>query len=404
MRRPALASTVAVALAMTAAACSGSSDDPDAGSSTRRSTTTTTAVPSTSTTVAPNLAAARVTATRVADLERPTALAVRRDDPGLYLLEKEGRVRVLRDGALAPDAVLDISAEVGSNGNEEGLLGLAFSPAGTELYLYFTDRDGAIRVVEYTVGDAGVEPASRRDLLTVTHPQSNHNGGQLAFGPDGLLYVGTGDGGSAGDAGPGHVAGGNAQSTGTMLGKLLRIDPRPSADAPYTIPPGNPYVAGGGEPEIFAIGLRNPWRFSFDRETGDLWIGDVGQGSWEEIDMVPAGSGAGANFGWNRLEGTHEFAGDPPEGTVAPVFEYSHDGGNCAVTGGYVYRGAAIPDLRGAYVFADYCVGQLRAYGGPGIERFLDVEVPHVASFGEDAAGELYVLSDDGALYRLDPA
>jgi glucose/arabinose dehydrogenase len=300
--------------------------------------------------------------------------------------------------------VLDISGEVGSNGNEEGLLGLAFSPSGTELYLYFTDRDGAIRVVEYAVREGTVDGGSRRDVLTVAHPQSNHNGGQLAFGPDGLLYIGTGDGGNAGDVGPGHVEGGNAQSTGTLLGKILRIAPLAAGGAPYTIPPGNPFAAGGGEPEIFALGLRNPWRFSFDRETGDLWIGDVGQNVWEEIDMLPAGTGAGANFGWNRLEGTHEFGGDPPEGAVSPVLEYSHDGGNCSVTGGYVYRGAAIPDLRGAYVFADYCAGELRAYGGPGVERFLDVHVPDVSSFGEDASGELYVLSDAGGLYRLDPA
>jgi glucose/arabinose dehydrogenase len=306
--------------------------------------------------------------------------------------------------------VLDISGEVGSNGNEEGLLGLAFSPSGTELYLYFTDRDGAIRVVEYAVREGTVDGGSRRDVLTVAHPQSNHNGGQLAFGPDGLLYIGTGDGGNAGDVGPGHVEGGNAQSTGTLLGKILRIAPLAAGGAPYTIPPGNPFAAGGGEPEIFALGLRNPWRFSFDRETGDLWIGDVGQNAWEEIDFEPAGSAGGTNFGWNLFEGNAEFSGDP-EGVVTepPVYVYPlEDRQTCAVTGGYVYRGAAIPSLVGAYVFADFCGGRiqfLRVENGRAVEHgFLGPVVPNLASFGEDADGELYVLSLSGQVYRLAPA
>jgi glucose/arabinose dehydrogenase len=397
---------VAVAVVLVAA-CSGGDDD-RAGSSNSSSSTSSTS--STTGTPAPigDLDAVDIRLTQLAELEAPTALATRPGDPTLYVTEKPGRVRTVSGGALDPTPVLDIDEEVGDDGNEQGLLGMAFSPDGSRLYLDFTDNSGDTKVVEYTVADGAIDAGSARELLTIEQPQPNHNGGSLAFGPDGLLYIGSGDGGGAGDSGPGHADGGNGQSTDTLLGKLLRIDPTPSDDAPYTIPADNPFADGGGRPEIFAIGLRNPWRFSFDRSTGDLWIGDVGQDEWEEIDFVPAGGGAGDNFGWNRLEGSHGFSGDAPEPTTPPIYEYSHSGtGGCSVTGGYVYRGSAIPALTGAYLFADYCTGRLQGLtqsgGAATAERFLDVNAPSVAAFGEDGSGELYVLSESDGLFMIKP-
>jgi glucose/arabinose dehydrogenase len=315
--------------------------------------------------------------------------------------EKVGRVVALRGPRAEPHVVLDLSDEV-SLGSEQGLLGLAFSPDGRFLYVDLTDAEGDTRVVEFAFGQGRADPASRRDLLVVDQPYSNHNGGGLAFGPDGYLYVAVGDGGSAGDPA------GNGQSLSTLLGKLLRIDPRPPGGRSYGIPPDNPFVdREGARPEIWAFGLRNPWRFSFDRGTGDLWIGDVGQGGWEEIDVESAGSGGGTNFGWNRFEGAHAFQGGPSAGIVAPVFEYPHDGRVCAVIGGYVYRGGEIPDLVGAYVFGDLCRGRieaLRVEDGRAVRhRALGPEVPGLASFGEDASGELYVLSLSGPVFRLVP-
>ena len=348
------------------------------------------------------LAQARVDLERVAVLEQPLALAVRSDDPALYFAEKVGRVVALRDGRAEPDVVLDLTAEV-SLGGEQGLLGLAFSPNGRFLYVNYTDMQGDTHVTEFRVKGGGVEPGSRRDVLFVDQPFSNHNGGNLVFGPDGYLYVGLGDGGSGGDPA------GNAQSISTLLGKMLRISPRPSGGKPYAIPGDNPFVGReGARPEIWAYGLRNPWRYSFDRATGELWIGDVGQNAREEIDLEPAGSRGGLNFGWDRLEGTLPFEGEAPSNGVPPVFEYPLEGGGCAVTGGYVYRGEDIPDLVGAYVFADFCLGRLEAFrlrsGLARQHRELGPVVSNVASFGEDAAGELYVLSLSGPVYRLVPA
>ena len=232
-------------------------------------------------------------------------------------------------------------------------------------------------------------------------PYSNHNGGNLVFGPDGYLYIGLGDGGSGGDP---H---GNAQSLGTLLGKMLRIDPRPSGDSPYGIPPDNPFVdTQGARAEIWAYGLRNPWRYSFDRSTGDLWIGDVGQSAWEEVDRQPASSDGGENYGWNVREGSHPYADGSAPDAVDPVYDYPHSDGGCVVTGGYVYRGAAIPDLVGAYVFADFCLGTLevlRHDGDTAVVTDLGPTVQAVSSFGEDAAGELYVLSLAGGVYRVVP-
>jgi glucose/arabinose dehydrogenase len=403
-----------VAAVLVAAGCSdrGDSKDSKAASTTRSSTTTTTGA-TTTTTAAADLAAVNVKLTQLAELERPVAMAVRKGDPTLYVLEKPGRVRAIRDGQLVDRPVLDLTSRVDSSGNEQGLLGIAFSPDGTKVYLHYSSRpNGDTQVDEYAVAaDGSVDPGSRRAVLSQAQPEANHNGGQLAFGPDGYLYLGLGDGGAAGDQGPGHAAGGNGQSLGTLLGKILRIDPTPSAGKAYTVPPDNPFVStAGARPEIWAYGLRNPWRFSFDTATGDLWIGDVGQNAYEEIDVAPraSGGGKGVNYGWNVREALHGYRDGNAPGAVDPVYELSHDSGNCSITGGYVYRGTKIPALRGGYLFADYCGGQLRAItvenGKVAQERVLPARAQTITSFGQDAAGELYVLSDGGGVYRVDPA
>ena len=407
-RSRALALVLALALGFLTAVCgpnprSGStpgprSDTPTApGSPSATSPGAATGSPGAAT---PRLAEVRIRLERVAVLEQPVAMAVRAGDPALYVAEKPGRVVALASGE-APRVVLDLSGRV-STGSEQGLLGLAFSPDGRFLYVDLTDPAGDTRVLEFRVGARGIDKASEREVLRVEQPYANHNGGQLAFGPDGSLYIGLGDGGSAGDPE------GRAQSLDTLLGKILRISPRPTDGEPYGIPPDNPFVdEPGARPEIWALGLRNPWRFSFDRETGELWIGDVGQGAWEEIDALPAGRG-GANLGWDLFEGSHPFEGSV-EGahTIPPVYEYPHDGAVCAVTGGFVYRGGAIPALRGAYVFGDFCTGALEALarrpGRTPVNRELGPVVPNLASFGEDAEGELYALSLAGPVYRLVP-
>lgn len=404
---------VVVATALIVAGCSSrnGSNDPKS-SSTSRATSSSTSGSTTSTTTAADLAAVNVKLTQVAELERPTASATRTGDATLSVTEKAGRVRAIRDGRLVEAPILDISSMVNSGGNEQGLLGLAYSPDGNKLYVHYSNPNGDTRVDEYAVAtDGSIDRATRREVLALDQPQANHNGGQLAFGPDGFLYIGLGDGGGAGDQGDGHASGGNGQSLGTLLGKILRIDPAPSGGRPYTIPADNPFVnTAGARPEIWAYGLRNPWRFSFDKKTGDLWIGDVGQNMWEEVDLATraSGGGRGTNLGWNVWEGTHAFRDGDAPGAVPPVFDYSHDGGNCSVTGGFVYRGTRIPALRGGYLFADYCGGQLRGLvaqdGKVTQDRMLPVRATTIASFGQDNDGELYVLSDAGAVYRVDPA
>jgi glucose/arabinose dehydrogenase len=304
---------------------------------------------------------------------------------------------------VSPVPLLDLSSQV-SLGAEQGLLGLAFSPDGRFLYVNFTDTKGDTHVTVFAMHRGRADPATRRDVLFVRQPFSNHNGGNLVFGPDGYLYIGLGDGGGGGDPQ------GNGQSLSTLLGKILRISPHPTGGRPYTVPASNPFVhRAGARPEIWAYGLRNPWRFSFDRATGDLWIGDVGQSSWEEVDVQRASSTGGENYGWNAMEGMHAYGGaSPPPGAVPPVFEYPHTGGRCAVTGGYVYRGSAIPALVGAYVFGDFCAGRLEALrmrGGRIVDHWsLGPTVPNLSSFGEDGSGELYAMSLSGGVYRLAPA
>ncbi len=308
----------------------------------------------------------------------------------------------IRDGSLSPAPVLDLSGEV-SQGSEQGLLGLAFSPDGKFLYVNYTDLAGDTNVVAYRMVGGRADPGSARRVLLVHQPFANHNGGNLVFGPDGYLYIGLGDGGSEGDPL------GNGQNLDTLLGKMLRIDPRSNGSRPYRVPPDNPFVGRKGvRPEIWAYGLRNPWRYSFDPATQDLWIGDVGQDRREEIDFQPARSQGGQNYGWNRLEGTLPFSGTAPPGAIPPIFEYAtHQSGTCAVTGGYVYRGGDVPNLAGAYVFGDFCSGQIMALvqrqGKIVEQRSLGVSVPELASFGQDGSGELYALSLSGGVFRLAP-
>jgi glucose/arabinose dehydrogenase len=334
----------------------------------------------------------------VAVAQQPLALATRPNDEALYIAQKTGEVVAVRADSIERRPVLDLSDEV-SQGGEQGLLGLTFSPDGSFLYVNITDLTGDTRVIEFAMrGDAPVA-RSRRDVLVVDQPYSNHNGGHLVFGPDGYLYLGLGDGGSGGDPED------RAQDLGSLLGKMLRIDPRPSGRQPYGIPPDNPFVdQAGARPEIWAYGLRNPWRYSFDRETGQLWIADVGQSAREEIDLQPE-TGGGHNYGWDGYEGTLVYEEPVPKGAVEPVHEYGRDDGG-TVIGGYVYRGSSLPELRGAYLFGDFFNPLLRALvpaGGGFREVPLDLRVPDLSAFGEDAGGELYALSLSGPVYRLVP-
>ncbi len=306
----------------------------------------------------------------------------------LFVIEKIGKIRVVENNQLRDAPFLDITDRVNATSNEMGLLGLAFHPNYAEngfFYVNYTGADGNTRIARFTRGD----PASEKILLTVPQPYSNHNGGALAFGPDGYLYAGLGDGGSAGDPQK------NAQNLKSRLGKILRIDV--NRGDPYAIPADNPFGS-----EVWAFGLRNPWRFSFDRATGDLWIGDVGQGAWEEVDYLPAGVGAGANFGWSVMEGNHPYDGAMQPDMLLPVAEYGHDEG-CSVTGGYVYRGA-MPEWNGIYLYGDYCTGRiwgLLLAEGAWRNELLFQTGELITTFGQDEAGELYFASDQGGVFRL---
>jgi glucose/arabinose dehydrogenase len=327
----------------------------------------------------------------------------------LYVVEKAGRVKLIHDGEVEDEPFLDLSGEV-SSGLEQGLLSIAFAPdyaRSGRFYVDFTDTAGDTHVQEFrrSRSDPRVaDPATRRELLGVDQPFANHNGGLLLFGPDDELYVGLGDGGGAGD--PMR----NGQSLGTLLGKILRIDPRPSDGEPYGIPASNPFVGeAGARPEIYAYGLRNPWRFSFDPLTGALAIGDVGQDALEEVDFVRRSAAAGANFGWSAFEGDERFNDDQQAPWhVPPVLEYPLEGGACAVTGGYVVRDERLRSLYGRYLYADFCVGELRSFTAqPGQaasdDRALGLQVPNLSSFGEDDRGRIYVVSLEGPVYRLAP-
>ncbi len=350
--------------------------------------------------------------TLVSGLDHPIGIGQAGDGSGrLFINEQAGLVRVVRsDGTLLGRPFVDLRDRVESGG-ERGLLGVAFHPdfsRNRRLFVDYTRRgDGATIVSELSASPDGTtaDPASERVLLTVAQPYANHNGGQIAFGPDGYLYIGLGDGGSGGDP---H---GNAQSLQALLGKILRIDVNGARvdGRPYAIPADNPFASGGlrpggGLPEIWAYGLRNPWRFSFDREWGDLYIGDVGQGAWEEIDRQPGDSRGGENYGWPVMEGRHCYSGQCNQsGFVRPIAEYSHSEG-CSVTGGYVYRGARQPALLGVYVFADYCSGtifSLQVDEGTITPKSVAVSGRNVTSFGEGEDGEIYLVATDGTLSRL---
>ena len=336
-------------------------------------------------------------------LSAPVHLAAPAGDARLYVVEQAGRIRMIENGALRPAPFLDIDARVRSGG-EEGLLSVAFHPRHAEngyLFVAYTDNGSAVTVERYTraAGGQTADPASAKTIIVIPHPFSNHNGGQLAFGPDGMLYLAVGDGGGGGDPQ------GNGQNRNTLLGKLLRLDV--DAGDPYAIPAGNPFVGhADARAEIWALGLRNPWRFSFDRTGGTLYVADVGQNAWEEVNAVP-GSAAGVNYGWVTMEGRHCYnaATCSQSGLTLPPVEYATSASACAVTGGFVYRGAAMPRLAGHYFYSDYCGGFLRSFRWSGSAaadpREWLTRVGNVTSFGEDAAGELYVLTAGGAVARI---
>lgn len=330
----------------------------------------------------------------ISGLERPVDLQV--DGSGrLFVLEKAGRVRIIENGQLLASPFLDISDRVGSSGNEQGLLGLAFHPLYAQngrFFVNYTDVNDNTSISRFQMTDDPntADLASEVQLLGVEQPFRNHNGGVLAFGPDGYLYAGLGDGGSQGDPME------NAQNTSVLLGKILRLDV--DSAEPYAVPADNPFGN-----EVWHYGLRNPWRLSFDRATSDLYIGDVGGSAWEEIDFLEAGSPGGVNFGWDHREGAHDYEGGGPEGMVDPVAEYSHAEGGCSVTGGYVYRGA-MPEWNGIYLYADYCSGfiwgLIRSENGWQSQMLFDTDV-NITSFGQDEAGEVYLVGDRGEILRL---
>ena len=351
---------------------------------------------------------------KIGEFEAPVYVAGAPGAPRLlFVVEQGGKVVVVKNGKRLARPFLDLSDEI-STGGERGLLSLAFPPdyaASGLFYVYYTDPAGNIRVDEFRRATATrADPGSRRQVIEIPHPvNSNHNGGQLQFlGED--LYIGTGDGGSAGD--PPN----NAQNKRVLLGKLLRIDPRRSGGRPYTVPADNPFVGRPGRDEIYSYGLRNPFRFSFDtggNGPSKLAIGDVGQNRFEELDFTTVAAARGANFGWDAFEGRSRYReenGDTPDpgGTVKPVFVYSHDrGGSCTIIGGYVVHDRSLPALAGRYVYADLCEGELRMLASPfgraGGDRKLGLHVDSPSSFGEDNAGHIYVASLEGPVYRLVP-
>jgi glucose/arabinose dehydrogenase len=324
----------------------------------------------------------------------------------LFIIEQEGVIRILQNGELLRNPFLDIQEKVECC-SEKGLLGLAFHPHYPEngyFYINYTElRDGDLYsvIARYsTSSDPNqADPDSEVRLIELQQPYENHNGGSLVFGPDGYLYAGLGDGGNAGDPQ------GYGQSLQTLLGKILRIDV--DGGDPYQIPGDNPFINGGGQPEIWLYGLRNPWRFSFDRLTGDMYIGDVGQGRWEEVHYIPAGNPGGGNLGWNYFEGMHPFEDTPPAGMtfIEPVAEYAHNP-DYSITGGYVYRGPSLPELYGVYIYGDFRSGFVRGLlqleDGNWQNEVLFTTGALISSFGEDEAGEIYLVDYQGDLFRLE--
>ena len=415
---------VTLAVIFVLAACSspatGTLPSTQDSSPTQGATVTTTVEPSTTPSPTATPTAASVTAfpdpasyqfTEVAGgLSFPIDLTNAGDGTGrMFILEKQGDVRVVSGGQLQSTPFLDIRDRVRSSGSEQGLLGIAFSPDFKQngyFYVDYIDLNGNTVISRFSAdptaspsSQAG-DPASEKIILTVEQPYSNHNGGHIIFGPDGYLYIGMGDGGSAGDPK------GNGQNLNTLLGKMLRIDV--NHGDPYSIPAGNPFAnSSGGLPEIWAYGLRNPWQFSFDPLTGDLYIGDVGQDNWEEIDYLPSGySALPANFGWSLMEGDHPYKPiqNMPADLISPVAEYSHAYG-CSVTGGDVYRGKSLAAFYGIYLYSDYCSGTvwglIHEPDGSWQNQTLFETGVNVTGFGTDENGELYFVSKQGGLYEL---
>jgi glucose/arabinose dehydrogenase len=332
--------------------------------------------------------------------EQPLYLTHANDGSGrLFVVEQAGVVKILRGNTTAEAPFLDIVERVGSSGNEQGLLSIAFHPNYANNGLFFanyTDRSGNTVISRFRATGDTADPASEEILLEIDQPYPNHNGGLLKFGPDGYLYIGMGDGGSGGD--PQNYA----QNLESLLGKMLRIDV--NGNPPYSIPATNPFAQGGGRSEIWAVGLRNPWRYAFDRQTGDLWIGDVGQNKLEEINFQPAGV-AGVNYGWKPLEGSECYVDNcDPNAYTPPAIDYGRDKG-CSVTGGYVYRGNTLPGLQGWYLYGDYCTGTIWMLRNDGAgwqnQVAIDADGVRITSFGEDAAGELYVVDRGGTIWRV---
>ncbi|MDT7042146.1 PQQ-dependent sugar dehydrogenase [Candidatus Nitronereus thalassa] len=332
------------------------------------------------------------------NLEQPVFLTHDGDHSHrLFIVEQAGKILILQNGTLLPTPFLDITDRV-NFGGERGLLGLAFHPHfqknGRFFVNYSRSADGATVISEFhTIDKPNQVNSTERVLLTIPQPYSNHNGGMIDFGPDKFLYIATGDGGAGGDP---ENRGQNFQ---TLLGKILRIDISPEGS--YSIPKDNPFVDQPKGKEIFALGFRNPWRFSFDRTTGDLWVADVGQNRWEEIDRVEKGK----NYGWRIMEGAHCFnpsQGCSQRGLVLPVAEYAHESGRCSITGGYVYRGQKIPTLAGTYIFGDYCSGEILGLVDHQVTVLLSTGL-NISSFGEDAEGELYAVDHRGGIYQITP-
>ena len=367
-----------IALPMVLAACGCASSGSGTATTSTPSTTSAGAPPST--TSAPPAAGVRLVPVQTG-LDGPVDVVFPPGDPShMVVVEQGGDAVMFEDGRRLARPLLDLRGRI-TTGGEQGLLGLAFAPQFPDdprIVVNYTDLAGDTNVVSYRVRDWRADPSTARRLLFVDQPYPNHNGGDVVFGPDGRLYIGMGDGGSGGD--PGN----RAQNPDVLLGKLLRMD----LDHP--------------RPQIYALGLRNPWQFSFDRDTGDLWIGDVGQSAWEEIDHLPAGAPPGTNFGWNLYEGDHEYRATSPAGPefTNPVAEYSHQLG-CSVTGGFVYRGPSIPALDGRYVYGDYCSGRIWTLAPGGRPRLLKLDLPELTTFGEDPDGRLYAASQDGRVLRF---
>ena len=364
-------------------------------STTTTSTTTTTAAPESSPTALDRIA---LDLELVATLTRPVGLAPRPGTNDLFVVEQGGRIVRLPNGQGAgADTTLDLRGQL-SGGNEQGLLGLVFDAGGNRLYVNFTDAAGNTNIVRYSMNGNTADLGTAEVLLQIEQPRGNHNGGHLAFGPDGFLYIGMGDGGGGGDPFE------HGQNPNTLHGSVLRIDV--NTNAGYNIPPNNPFVAGAA-PEVFVWGIRNAWRFSFDSANGDLWIGDVGQDRFEEVTVLRArnGGGNGANLGWNAFEGDESFrGGTAPEGHVLPIVNYAQTGGRCSVTGGEVVRSTSIPGLSGTYLYGDFCTGEtfgIRADGSGSPARLDLPAIDALSSFALDASGEPYVLSRSGGVFRI---